>query len=80
MNDELLQYKEEVQTLVSSTTAYLKDDKEESQSEIIKVTNEAKKLKIEIDQASKELATLRKTQKTLQQIIETHLKMSEKQI
>ena len=61
MNDELLQYKEEVQTLVSSTTAFLKDDNEESQTEIIKVANEAKKLKAELDQASKELATLRKT-------------------
>ena len=49
MNDELLQYKEEVQTLVSSTTAFLKDDKEESQTEIIKVANEAKKLKAELD-------------------------------
>ena len=49
MNDELLQYKEEVQTLVSSTTAFLKDDKEESQTEIIKVANEAKKLKAELE-------------------------------
>ena len=49
MNDELMQYKEEVQTLVSSTTAFLKDDKEESQVEIIKVANEAKKLKVELD-------------------------------
>ena len=49
MNDELMQYKEEVQTLVSSTTAFLKDDKEESQVEIIKVANEARKLKAELD-------------------------------
>ena len=49
MNDELMQYKEEVQTLVSSTTAFLKDDKEESQVGIIKVANEARKLKAELD-------------------------------
>ena len=37
MTDNLTQIRDEVQTLISSTTAYMKDDANVSQAEIIKV-------------------------------------------
>ena len=52
MADNIMQIRDEVQTLISSTTAYMKDDANESQAEIIKVATEAKRLKNEIDQTN----------------------------
>lgn len=61
LTDRLGQIKDEVSSLISSTTAYLKEDRSEQQAEIIKVSGLAKKLRKEVDAVLAELNTLRKT-------------------
>lgn len=45
MSDHLQQIKDEINTLISSSAAYLKEDRTETQTEIMKVANEAKMLR-----------------------------------
>ena len=74
--DHLAEVKDEATTLISSVTAYLKEDKSESQVEVTKVITDAKKLRQQVDEASKKLGLFRKTQLSLNQIIDAHLEMT----
>ena len=74
--DHLAEVKDEVTTLISSVTAYLKEDKSESQIEVTKLITDAKKLRQQVDEASKKLGLFRKTQLSLNQIIDAHYEMT----
>jgi predicted RNase H-like nuclease (RuvC/YqgF family) len=80
LNDHLTQIKDEVQSLISSSTAYLKEDKSELQGEVLKVAQQAKKLRSEVDETLKELVAFRKSSLSLTGIIETHCKMVKTEI
>ena len=53
LTEHFQQIKDDVQTLISSTTAYLKEDRSESQQEVLKVAIEGKKLRTDVDNALK---------------------------
>lgn len=72
--------KDELQTLISSTVAFLKNDKSESQTEVLKLSVDAKKLRASVDVALQELNVLRKTELSLEEIIDAHLKMAATEI
>ncbi len=54
----------------------MKEDKSESQAEIIKVSSEAKKIRNSADDAIKKLLSMRKQQLSLKEIIVAHLEMA----
>ena len=55
MTDHLCLVKEEVTTLISGATAYLKHDKSDSQIEVNKLCSDAKKLRQSVDEAGHKL-------------------------
>ena len=80
MSEHMQSIKDEMQTLISSTVAFLKNDKSESQTEVLKLSVEAKKLRGSVDVALQELNALRKTELSLEEIIDAHLKMAATEI
>ena len=80
IKDHLQQIKDEVTTLISSSSAFLKEDKSESQIEIIKVAAEAKKLRTDIDFTAKEMQAYARTRLSLSDIVAAHLKMATQEI
>ena len=55
MNEQLYIVKDETSTLLSSITAYMRDDRSEAQTEVLKLSTEVKKLRKQVDDAAKEL-------------------------
>jgi hypothetical protein len=80
LDDHLAAIKDEVQTLISSTTAFLNEDKHGEQKEIVKVAGQAKKLRSTVDEVIKELAEVRKAELSLEDLISVHQRMTETEI
>lgn len=76
MSEHLYGVKDDITTLISSITAYMKEDRSDAQTEVVKVATEAKKLRQSVDDAAKELVLRRKTQMSLDGIIDAHLEMT----
>ena len=62
--------------MISGATAYLKEDRTESQLEVIKVATQAKKLRDDVDKAMKDLNAYFRTELSLLGIIEAYSKMN----